>query len=578
MHDGSTGESRDRLAGLVRLLTGAPLAALALTGTAHPQDAVPEPLCRAVVGTGRPVVLDDVGAAAWAGADPAVAATGVRAWAGFPVRAPDGRVAGVLCAGDTAARAWTARDVEVLGRLADVASGEVALRVLAADAEAARARSQFLSRIGDVLPIGAGLADSWSTIARVALPVLADLAVVSSVEEGGVLRVQALEHRDDRGRPRPADPADVPAHRRGDPHGAGRVAATGTTELLPELARLDRLSEGQRALRERFDAASEISVALRARGELLGVLTLLRTSRRAPFGPDDVGVAEAVAERAALALDRALSYDHERSLSTHLQRALLPTALPRFPGVEVATRYVPAGNAQVVGGDWYDAYRDRSGTARLVIGDVAGHDIHAATLMGQLRTMVRVAGHDGSRSPAGVLTAVDAATGALDASVFATVLVAEVSDDGRRLTWSSAGHLPPLLLTPAGAVCSLETRADPVLGLDLGDAGPVRRDHTAALPPGATVLLYTDGLVERRGEDLDEGLQRLAAVAAELAPEGHGLAVLCDLLIERLGARADDDIAVLALRTAPAREGTGAPAARCPSHLREGPDRRGVDA
>ncbi|PRY48403.1 serine phosphatase RsbU (regulator of sigma subunit) [Geodermatophilus tzadiensis] len=551
--DDGAGSSRDRLAALVRLLTGAPLAAVTVTGAA-PHDTVPDPLCRAVVGTGRPLVLDDVRADERGREDP-VARTGVLAWAGFPVRAPDGRVAGVLCAADTAARAWTARDVEVLGRLADVASQEVALRALAVDAEAARARSQFLSRIGDVLPVGAGLADSWATIARVALPVLADLAVVSSVEENGALRVQAAEHRSRERQPPLAALAGVLTRRRGDRHGAGRVLVTGATELLPDLDHLDGLSEGQRALRDRFDAASEISVALRARGELLGVLTLVRTSRRAPFGPDDVEVAEAVAERAALALDRALSYDHERSLSTHLQRALLPTALPRFPGLEVVARYVPAGNAQVVGGDWYDAYRDRAGTTRLVIGDVAGHDIHAATLMGQLRTMVRVAGHDGSRSPAAVLDAVDAATGALDAAVFATALVAQVSDDGRQLVWSSAGHLPPLLLAPDGAVSSLETSPDPVLGLDLDGAGPVRRDHTAALPPGATVLLYTDGLVERRGEDLDAGLDRLAEVAAELAPGGLGLAELCDLLLQRLGARADDDIAVLAVRTAPAGGG-----------------------
>ncbi|SFP77667.1 Serine phosphatase RsbU, regulator of sigma subunit [Geodermatophilus dictyosporus] len=559
-HD-DDGSSRDRLTALVRLLTGAPIASVTVAG-AGPHGTAPESLCRTVLGSGRPLVLDDVRGDERTREDPSVAGAGVLAWAGFPVHAADGRVAGVLSAADTAVRAWTARDVEVLGRLADVASQELALRALAVDAEAARARSQFLSRIGDALPIGAGLADSWATIARVALPVLADLAVVSSVEESGLLRVQALEHRSRDRQPRLADLAGVLTRRRGDRHGAGRVLATGATELLPDLAGLDGLSEGQRELRARFDAASEISVALRARGELLGVLTLVRTSGRAPFGPDDVEVAEAVAERAALALDRALSYDHERSLSTHLQRALLPTALPRFPGLELVARYVPAGNAQVVGGDWYDAYRDRSGTTRLVIGDVAGHDIHAATLMGQLRTMVRVAGHDGSRSPAAVLDAVDTATGALDAPVFATALVAQVSDDGRQLVWSSAGHLPPLLLGPTGAVSSLETRPDPVLGLDLGSAGRARRDHTAVLPPGTTVLLYTDGLVERRGEDLDAGLDRLADVAAELAPGERPLAEVCDLLLERLGARADDDIAVLAVRTSPARGDTDESAVR----------------
>lgn len=521
------------------------------------QNTLEESFCRYVVDSGRPLVLPDVRRDPRTRDNPSIRSMGVVAWAGFPVRTPDGHVMGTLCAVDTEVHAWSERDVEVLASLAEIASREVALRQYAVAADAARSRAQLLARIGELLPVGLDSAAIWSALARLVVPVVGDLALVYSVEADGQLVTRALAHGDPV-RQRELEGASLLRRRMGQAHGPGRVAETRRSEVVPDLTVLSGLSPEQTGLRDLLGAGSSITVPLTARGRLIGVLSTIRARGQAPYSDDDLELVEAVADRAALVLDSALSYDQQRSLSLQLQQALLPTSLPQPDQLAVAYRYQPAGNAQVVGGDWYDALVDGAGAARLVIGDVAGHDIHAATVMGQLRTMLRMAGHDGSRSPAATLRAVDDATGSMGQPVFATALLAEVDPpepgrSDRRLTWSSAGHLPPLLLTADGRTRLLETRPEPALGLDLAAAGmPTRReDHTAELPAGATLLLYTDGLVERRGEDLDAGLERLLGTVTGLAAAGLELEALCDAVLDQLGDRADDDIALVAVRVLP---------------------------
>jgi serine phosphatase RsbU (regulator of sigma subunit) len=233
-----------------------------------------------------------------------------------------------------------------------------------------------------------------------------------------------------------------------------------------------------------------------------------------------------------------------------MQRALLPAVLPQPAGLRMAARYRPAGRAQLVGGDWYDAYQDAAGTTSLVIGDVAGHDIDAAAAMGQLRTMLRMAGHDAVRTADGVLATVDRACATFGFDVFATALVAQVgpaSADGpdRAVRWASAGHPPPLLLCPQGDVHVLDDRP----GLPLGVAPDrPRPERAATLPAGGTLLLYTDGLIETRHEDLDHGLARLADVLAGSA--SLDLEQLCDRVLHELlpAGGADDDVALIAVQ------------------------------
>jgi sigma-B regulation protein RsbU (phosphoserine phosphatase) len=233
-------------------------------------------------------------------------------------------------------------------------------------------------------------------------------------------------------------------------------------------------------------------------------------------------------------------------LAASLQRSLL-TEPPDVPGLEMAVRYLPAMQHAQVGGDWYDAFPLADGATMLVIGDVAGHDVAAAATMAQARGVLRGIASTLTGSPAAVLSALDRALLHLRVDTLMTVTAATVRphpDDGTAtLTWSNAGHPPPLLLAAGGAVTVLGRRTDLLLGISPGTR---RGDHTVLLSPGDTVLLYTDGLVERRGSTLDAGTAWLVEVLASLA--GRPLEELCDGLLEGMAGAVPDDVAVLAVR------------------------------
>jgi PAS domain S-box-containing protein len=236
----------------------------------------------------------------------------------------------------------------------------------------------------------------------------------------------------------------------------------------------------------------------------------------------------------------------QRALSDRLQAALL-TPPPAHPELEVAVRYHPAVHDAHVGGDWYDAFLQPGGELVVVIGDVVGHDSRAAATMGQLRGLLRAIAY-GDEGPLGaVLTRVEHAARGLGVAAMATALVARLCPLGsgaHELRWSSAGHLPPVLLAPDGTSRVLATAPDLLLGVQ-PDAR--RAEHRAVLPAGTTLLLFTDGLVERRRADLDAGTERLRAAVADLgrAP----LEELCDTVLSRLVPGAgEDDVALLAVR------------------------------
>ncbi|SDE61381.1 GAF domain-containing protein [Blastococcus fimeti] len=571
--DAVAGSSFDRLTALARRITGAPLAFLTVVDDqrsywlsrqglpvdAAVQNTVEESFCQYVLG-GEPLVLSDVTIDERTRDNPSIEGMGVRAWAGFPVHTPDGQVLGSFCVVDTDVHEWTESDVALLQDLAAIASREVALRAATIAADEARAaarteadRAALLARIGGVLAAGSELADVWEAIASLAVPALGDFAYVCTVERDGSLRPVAARHRDAERLTTLEEWISTAGRRVGEDSGPGHVAATGKPELIV-LAQPDRLSPGQRAAAERLSVSSAVVVPLKSRQEVVAVLTVARLVDSPAHSAADQDLVTAVADRAALVVENALAYARERTVSETMQRALLPPALPRSDRLEIASRYLPAGDAQLVGGDWYDAFLDATGTTSVVIGDVAGHDIDAAATMGELRTMVRMAGHAGSVSAAGVLAAVDAAVATLGHQVFATALVMQVEaqPDARqdhRIQWSSAGHPPPLLVHADGRVDIL-TRA---LGLPLGVlAGRPRPDHRTSLPPGATLVLYTDGLIEQTSDehgtrDLDEGLARLVATLSRSA--GDGVEALCDALMGLLPpAGADDDVALIALR------------------------------
>jgi serine phosphatase RsbU (regulator of sigma subunit)/anti-sigma regulatory factor (Ser/Thr protein kinase) len=237
-----------------------------------------------------------------------------------------------------------------------------------------------------------------------------------------------------------------------------------------------------------------------------------------------------------------------------LQRHLLPDRLPEVPALAMAARYRPSERLAQVGGDWYDAIELPDGGIGLVIGDVVGHGVQAATLMGELRAALRAYAVAQPSSPAAVVGSLNTLViSTHSAQMVATLLYVVVSEDGAHMRFASAGHLPPLLMGAGGETRFLEHRHDPPLGaeerIDFGE-------WEGELDTGSTLLLYTDGLVERRGEAIDVGLERLRET---LGTGPADLERLCSHVLDRAirGRDAEDDIALLAVRLA----GVGAPGA-----------------
>jgi len=243
--------------------------------------------------------------------------------------------------------------------------------------------------------------------------------------------------------------------------------------------------------------------------------------------------AQAAADRAAL------------HTAETLQRHLLGEP-PDVPHLSTAVRYLPASRHAQVGGDWYDAFLLADGLTVLAIGDVAGHDASAAATMAQVRGMLRAIAQSTAGSPATVLSVLDQVLADLDLHTLLTVVVATVErrDDGSALLcWSNAGHAPPVLACADGRTSLLERTPERLLGVA---PGAHRTDHELLLHPGDTVLLYTDGLVERRRVPLDQGFAWLVGTLETRGQEP--LDRLCDGLLSELGGRVDDDVAMLAVR------------------------------
>jgi PAS domain S-box-containing protein len=238
-------------------------------------------------------------------------------------------------------------------------------------------------------------------------------------------------------------------------------------------------------------------------------------------------------------------YEREHTIAETLQRSLLPERLPRIDGLEIAARYLPAGRGAAVGGDWYDALERPDGKVTLVVGDVVGHGLRAAATMGQLRNACRAYGLAES-SPAEVLARVNRLIMSDEDDAMATILYLVLDRGSGELCFASAGHPPPLVLGPGGASFLEGGRSVPVGAVDAG----VFREARAVLAPEASLLLFTDGLVERRDEPLERRLDLLAE-AADRA-EG-GLEGLCDAVLSSVVGQQmpGDDVALLAVRPRP---------------------------
>ncbi|NBE98241.1 GAF domain-containing protein [Nonomuraea sp. KC401] len=392
--------------------------------------------------------------------------------------------------------------------------------------------------------------DTVRQLIRLVVPLMADWAVVDLLtEEGGVSRAAVVHyengvrvHRRDLEGPMPPVPQEssMPLSR----------ALRGVTPSLvgPQDYQGPPDSDIAVAQRELFDETGMHSASIapiRGVREVVGALTLGRSERSAAFTPDDMLLAEDIARRAGLALDNARLYERQRRVAETMQRHLLPT-LPRVPGLQMAARYLPAPDASQVGGDWYDAFVLSDGSAGLVIGDVVGHDLDAAAGMAQVCNMLRAYAGEVEEPPSVIVNRLDEAVVRMAETTMATVVFARVErlEGAWRLRWTNAGHPPPLLAERDGPARFLDEGSGLLLGTGLS---PDRDDAAVHLPPGAVLLLYTDGLIESPGHSLDEGLDRLARQASSLADRPLG--TICDALLANVRPTDnDDDVAMLALR------------------------------
>jgi PAS domain S-box-containing protein len=296
----------------------------------------------------------------------------------------------------------------------------------------------------------------------------------------------------------------------------------------------------------RSGAHSLLIVPLIARGVIMGLVVMYRVRGSRPFTDADLSLASDLVSRASLSIDNARLYTRERASALVLQRALLPRDIPEVPGLELCHRYVPATTAAEVGGDWFDVIPLCPGRYALIVGDVTGHDIHAASVMGQLRTAIRtLASLD--LTPSELLGRLDRVTADLtDQETFATCVYAVHDVTSGDWEMASAGHPPPLLASPGRPAGFLDLPPGLPLGVGAGRYQAARIKP----PPGSTLVLYTDGLIESPGTDIGTGMASLAdslTMLRELAVDDA-----CDALLTSLAPKPTDDIAMLMARTSPA--------------------------
>jgi serine phosphatase RsbU (regulator of sigma subunit) len=291
-----------------------------------------------------------------------------------------------------------------------------------------------------------------------------------------------------------------------------------------------------------------LGVAISVRGKIYGDLYLAERRDGNPFDADDENVVVALAGAAGIAIENVRLFERVRVGAEQFQRLLLPT-LPDVRPFTAAAIYRPAAEPSQLGGDWYDAIPLADNVVAVVIGDVVGHDLQAAAAMAATRNMLRALVFDQGNTPGAVLAQLDRTLEAITNNPVTTTALARIEPEGSgwRIRWSTAGHVPPLLLTPERRAAYL--LAEP--GLPLGvDSGYARPEHSRSLPPDATVVFFTDGLIEHPDHSIDESLNELADLASAHAT--LPLPEFVRALADHHPSDGHDDMAILALRTPPA--------------------------
>lgn len=420
---------------------------------------------------------------------------------------------------------------------------------------------RLLADVTDALKAGRGWQEGLQRLAELLVEQLSDWCVIDLVDErGGARRVVVAGSHSGLDSPYPGEPSQLlPPWSFDSAAPLAQALRRRAAVLIPNVPSpeqaADPLERAQLELLARLRAGSAIAAPLDVGEGPFGVIIAVRTEARLPFNEAQVSLVGSLAHQGALVVDNARLYDHQRDIATYLQRSLLPDALPVVPPFRLLARYLPAEAQSEVGGDWYDAIVLRDGALAFTIGDVAGHDVRATARMSQLRHMLRSLALDRPGPPGDVVGRLDQALEDLqEPSVTATLVfgvVDPLSAGSSSLTWTNAGHPPPLLVPAHGQARFLPGGHGLPLGVDV--SVPREAAATAEVTAGSLFLLYTDGLIERRGEDLSIGLERLRLEAMNLRglpPDGF-----LDELVERVSPVRGDDVAMLAIFHTPASRG-----------------------
>ncbi|MGH3325463.1 MAG: SpoIIE family protein phosphatase, partial [Streptomyces sp.] len=457
----------------------------------------------------------------------------------------------------------TGRDGQVLGLgglIVDVTQKETALL----DASAVRQRLALVNQAGKRVGTTLEMAATARELTEFVVPDFADAVTVEILTDSAddstlspadeplsTLRLAGRSVLDSpAGRALFADFGGEHVHPEGSPsHHTLRTGRAWHSEVLDEeaFAGLVRQEPEAGHLRE-SDLGSAVMAPLVARGRCFGLVTFGRSTGREPLDEDDRRVAEELAARTALSLDNARLYDEERRIAVALQRNMLPGEkdIPARPGLEIAYHYWSTTRSANVGGDWFDVIPLSGHRIALVVGDMMGHDIHAAAGMGQLRTaMHTLAKLD--LEPVDLLTRLDDIVQSSPTMQHATCVYAVYNTVTRGCSIANAGHPAPVLRYRDGRTEMVPVEPGVPLGIGLGSAEFTVVD--LVLPENSTLVLYTDGLIERRGEDIDAGIEALRAALAAPKPSGLSMQQWCDDIVGELKEpAADDDLAVLMAR------------------------------
>jgi serine phosphatase RsbU (regulator of sigma subunit)/CheY-like chemotaxis protein/anti-sigma regulatory factor (Ser/Thr protein kinase) len=490
----------------------------------------------------------------------ALAHAGIAAAAFLPLRF-GGSAIGVLTVGTLRSGGFTELERSVLDDYAQrvaVAVGNARLveseRTARDRAESAKRRLTFQSRISTLFAQSLDWEKALRRLMKILTTSLCDSAAIFTVEAPGKqMRFVAAASQNAElevaiARHYAAFPPLL-----SDDSGAGYTARTGRAQFLTNVGvRTDaqaKVSRRQTEPTASWRPTSVISVPLQAKGATVGVLTLVRDSAKSAFGTQDLAVAEDVARRTAIYMENARLYERDHDIASTLQRALLPAQLPIVSDLLFGVRYFAGAEGMEVGGDWYDILEAGSNRLVITVGDVVGRGVRAAVAMGQYRDILRAYTFEGF-GPAAALTLLNDLVHALRGEAFATCTIIVLDRLARRMQYASAGHPPPILRLPNGTVRVLDGASSMPIG-----AWPQTEytEKTVDLPIGATLVLYTDGLVETRRRSAAEGVDVLRSSLSDSSPD---IELMLDGVLRDVAPDRSDDIAILAVEMLPLQSAT----------------------